>query len=258
MKKMVGLLLYGLAIFGVAAGGAWMLKSRQVANAPEQVTSNAPDPDDVAALFPQPDPLLQPEVDPKDDMLPVAVRPEAMSVEEIVRYGLGLKNREASIGKREDALQRAEMQHRLVLADIEGEQKQIEGLLAQARDQKNAAEQLLQQAADERKRLEAERTQAEQKQDASTGPAAVRDADLQANIKAMTEIVQGMAPDSAGGILKEWANNGKTDRAVQVLFNLEERKAAAILDAVKDEQLVGELLEKFTELQRPAKEAKRR
>ncbi|MEZ6062792.1 MAG: hypothetical protein R3C19_20810 [Planctomycetaceae bacterium] len=258
MKKMIGLLLYGLVMFGVAAGGAWFLRAKQADSAPDATAAANADPDDVSSLFPEPDPLLAPEVSPKDDLLPVAVRPQAMSVEEIVRYGLGLKTREESMRKREEALQRAESQQRLVLADIEGEQKQIEGLLAQARDQKTAAEELLQKVSAERKKMEAEQAEAAKNAPASTGSPAAVDADKQANLKDLTEVVQGMSPEGAGGILREWANNGKADIAVQILSNLEERKAASILDSMKDEQLVGELLEKFTELQRPPKSPKKR
>ena len=256
MKKPLGLALYGLVIFGVSAGGAWMMKSKQAAELQSEQGSEEPV-DEVDALFQKPDPLLVPEADPSDDMLPVAVRPQEMSVEEIVSYGLGLKNREEALRKREESLLRAESQHRLVLADIEGEQKEIEGLLAQAQDQRKAADELLQRISTQKAELDAAQ-QAAAQQSANGTSDAVVDEDKQANMKDLTEVIQSMTPEGASDLMREFANNGEMDTAVQILANLEERKAASILDAMQDKTLVGEMVQKFTELKRPPKPQKNR
>ncbi|MCA9049084.1 MAG: hypothetical protein KDA89_10180, partial [Planctomycetaceae bacterium] len=139
MKKMIILGVYGLAILGVSAGGTWYLRSQEAARKladetkPEELT---PSVGDLSA----PVDVTTPPLPEREQELPVAVRPGEMSVEEIVRYGLGLKTREAAIRQREEALQQTESRHRLVLADISGEQQEIEGLVAQARDQRLATE----------------------------------------------------------------------------------------------------------------------
>jgi flagellar motility protein MotE (MotC chaperone) len=257
MKKMIGLALYGLILFGVSAGGAWFLKSQQAADQQTAEDDTSTEVDEVEMLLQKPDPLLVPETTPEDDILPVAVRPQAMSVEEIVRYGLGLKNREQAIRNREEALQRTETQHRLILADIEGEQKEIEGLLAQARDQRMAADELLQRITAKKTELEAERLKAAE-QSAAGGTADILDDEQQANLKDLTEVMQSMTPEGASEVLREFANNGKMDMAVHILANLEERRAAAILDSMEDKTLLGELVDKFTELKRPPKPQKKR
>ena len=70
--------------------------------------------------------------------------------------------------------------------------------------------------------------------------------------------MQGLSPEKAAGVLKEFANNGKIDTAVEILSKLEDRNAAGILEAMDDEKLVSEIVEKFLLVKRPEPAAKRR
>ena len=264
MKKLIMIGVYGLLILGGAAGGTWFLRQRDL---DAQAAKDAEDVE-VSSLDRVVD-VTQPLPPEESKDLPVAVRPGEMSVEEIVRYGLGLKAREAAIREREDALRRTETQHRLVLADIEGEQKEVEGLLAQARDQRKASEALLTQANQQKmesqklldeaemKKVESEKMMKQMetraKDNEKAGASAAMDnkqVDREANIKNKVELVQGMAPETASAVLREWSNNGKMDEAVEVLSKLEARKASSILDAMNDEKLVSELLAKFDDMKR--------
>jgi flagellar motility protein MotE (MotC chaperone) len=266
MKKMIMIGVYGLLILGVSAGGTWFLRQKDMAAQEAldtKAAANDPPVSDLAAHVDVTTPL-PPKRD--DEELPVAVRPGEMSVEEIVRYGLGLKAREAAIRQREDALRRTETQHRMVLADIDGEQKEIEGLLAQARDQRTAAEQLLGQAQKERmdsekvmkemedkkKKMEIERQKTTSKKPSATAVGET-EVDRDANIKELVSVMAGMSPEASAGVMREFANDGKMDMAVEILSKLEERKAAGILDAMADEKLVSEIASRFLELKRPVK-----
>ena len=186
-----------------------------------------------------------------DDASPVAVRPQKMNVEEIVRYGLSLKSREQALRERENALQRVESQQQLVLADIEAEQRELEGLLAQARDQRAATGELLKTVRQTQIDVEKKKQEIEADHQQPVAGQSVSMKDRDENIKDLTEVVHSMSPEKAAGVLKEFANNGKTDMAVEILSKLEERKAAGILDAMDDEKLVGEFLEKFALVKRP-------
>ena len=124
MKKMMMIGIYGLVILGASAGGTWFLRQKDIEAQQAEADKVEPMPDSIADLAAPVDvtkPLEDPKDAPKEKELPVAVRPEEMSVEEIVRYGLGLRKREAAIHEREEALRRTETQHRLVLADIDGD-----------------------------------------------------------------------------------------------------------------------------------------
>jgi len=185
--------------------------------------------------------------------LPVAARPKPMSVEEIIRYGKGIKQRAEHLDKRESQLAEQESQLRLVLADVQGEQKEIDGLRTQIRDQIGTVETLLekldvkrsQQSEELKRTAEQSKLLEDQQQDVDS---LQRD-----NIKRMSAWFQNMEPAKAATFLKELSNDGKTDMAVQLLSNFEEREASKILAELDDPSLMIELIENFKKLKRAEK-----
>lgn len=298
MKKLLGLALYGLALFGVTAGVGLKLRSLSAPAttdvAPEAETQPAADPqrheiqpqrltvDHQGAIRHEP-PVK--EAAREDTTLPVAIRPEEMSVEQIVRLGLGLKERDEAIRQREAALQRTESQYLLLVADMQGEKKELEGLQIQARDQRVAAEQLLQQITTRKQELEQTRIQLEaQKKEieaarvqlerdrtkaSEAGSAAPTPADaaaaasdpaaiLQANIKTVSPIMASMTPEKAAEQLQEMVNNGNMPLAVGVVEAMDERKAGVVLDTITDKQLVNTILEQLGRNKVAAKPTRKR
>lgn len=268
MKKMLMIGIYGLLILGVSAGGTWYLRQQDLAEQQAAENETDPLPDSVGDLAEKVDVTnpLKPVEEPKNREIPVAVRPEEMSVEEIVRYGLGLKQRESAIHEREEALRRTEAQHRLVLADISGEQQEIEGLLAQAKGQREAAQQLLQQAQqqkqaseqllkdveDQQKKLSTEREKAAAKGTKLAGDTVVDEA---ANVKKLVEMVAAMSPEGGAKAIRDMANDGNSEQAVSVLTSIEPRTASAIMESLQasDEKLSQELVTKILQRRTPIK-----
>ncbi|HRA89368.1 MAG TPA: hypothetical protein PK992_14885 [Planctomycetaceae bacterium] len=76
------------------------------------------------------------------------------------------------------------------------------------------------------------------------------------NLKQLTEMFEGMSPETAASTIKVLSTNGETDMVVDVLVQLEQRKASAILDAIADEQLVSEFLIKINSRNSQPKSAK--
>ena len=76
------------------------------------------------------------------------------------------------------------------------------------------------------------------------------------NLKELTEMFEGMNPETAASAIKTLSANGETDMVVDVLVQLEQRKASAILDAIADEKLVGEFLVKINSRNSQPKAAK--
>ena len=76
------------------------------------------------------------------------------------------------------------------------------------------------------------------------------------NLKELTEMFEGMSPEVAAGTIRELSANGETDMVVDVLVQLEQRKASAILDAIADEKLVSEFLVKINSRNSQPKAAK--
>lgn len=254
MKKIAGLVLYAAALFGISAGVGWMLrpqppeKTDDPASTTQTVDHNAAPP-----LKPEPKSrrsvadrqTAESKTTAADEPLPVAVRPAPMSVEEIVRYGLQLKDRDAAIARREQALLTAERRQQLILADIQGEQKEIEGLFAQARDQRKATEELLGQVTQEKQKLDELQKKTESDRKAQESQGKEQDADVQANIRDLTTLVQNMEPSRAAQVISDWSDDGKIDLCVQVLASLDQRVAAEVVNAIKDEKLSSELLGRF-------------
>ncbi|MDA1232327.1 MAG: hypothetical protein O2856_16260 [Planctomycetota bacterium] len=65
------------------------------------------------------------------------------------------------------------------------------------------------------------------------------------NLKQLTEMFEGMTPLVAANTIKELVTTGEIDMVVDVLAQLEQRKASAILDSISDEKLVSEFLIKI-------------
>ena len=185
--------------------------------------------------------------------LPVAARPKPMSVEEIIRYGKGIKQRAEQLDKRESQLAEQESQLRLVLADVQGEQKEIDGLRTQIRDQIGTVETLLEQLDLKRSQQSEDLKRTAEQTKLLEGQQKDVDSLQRDNIKRMSAWFQNMEPAKAATFLKELSNEGKTDMAVQLLSNFEEREASKILAELDDPSLMVELVESFKKLTRAEK-----
>ena len=185
--------------------------------------------------------------------LPVAARPKPMSVEEIIRYGKGIKQRAEHLDKRESQVAEQESQLRLVLADVQGEQKEIDGLRTQIRDQIGTVETLLEQLDVKRSQQSEEQKQAAEQVKLLEDQQKDVDSLQRDNIKRMSAWFQNMEPAKAANFLKELSNDGKTEMAVQLLSNFEEREASKILAELDDPTLMVELIENFKKLKRDEK-----
>jgi len=273
MKKLLGLMIYGGLLFGLSAGGAWYMKSQHELALEEQ-RAELEDPN--AGLVPsstdQPT-LTHPNAGDaayvEDTLRQVPVRAGAMTVEEIVQYGMGLKERDQAIQQREEALQRLDERYRLIQEDIQAEQMEIEGILAQARNQKTAADEILRQAAErvqkaealkkdaerERKDIALEQTKAEQRNAVSPSVAAEQAAERRSNIKATAALLEGMSEDAGASTIGDLMDEGQSDLAVELLAGLEGRKAAKILEALAQQDggadKATELVYLFAVLKRP-------
>lgn len=196
---------------------------------------------------------------PLEHALPGSIRPRPVSVEELLRYSLGLKSREAAINGREKDLERRQSQVNIALTDIQGEQHELDGLRRQVKDQISAVDNLLARLAEERQSFEAEKAKAEEELKKYDTVKKDDDVAQRDNVKKMSTWFQGMEPEKAAGFLKSLANEGKMELAVQLLANFGEREASKVLAAIDDTTLTVELAEAFRTFKRAPKkdEAKR-
>ncbi len=234
MRNAMLMVLFGGVTFVAAAAGSWFLQS-QSSTEPAPTASSTGDSPPPPNAKPQAGSEVPESV---DGDLPVAVRPRPMSVEDILQFGLGLNTREQQLNAREETMRQEEQRLKLSLADIQGEQQNLEALQSQLQSQMTTCADLLAQVEQAREQLRSERENAQQELQQFSEVRIEASEQEQQNIKRMSEWFQGMEADKAAGALKELANDGKTDLAVQLLSNFEEREAAKILSALDDYALL--------------------
>jgi hypothetical protein len=193
---------------------------------------------------------------PLEHALPGSIRPRPVSVEELLRYSLGLKNREAAISGREKDLERKQAQVSIALTDIQGEQHELDGLRRQVKDQLAAVDSLLAKLSEERQKFEAEKSKATEEMKKYDSVKKDDEVAQRDNVKRMSAWFQQMEPEKAADFLKSLANEGKMDLAVQLLANFEEREASKVLAAIEDSTLTVELAEAFRSFKRAPKKDK--
>jgi hypothetical protein len=193
------------------------------------------------------------QLKPLEHALPGSIRPRPVSVEELLRYSLGLKSREAAIDGKEKNLERRQAQVNIALTDIQGEQHELDGLRRQVKDQITAVDNLLTKLAEERQAFQADKSKAEEEMKKYDSVKKDDDVAQRDNVKRMSAWFQGMEPEKAAGVLKSLANEGKMELAVQLLANFEEREASKVLAAIDDTQLTVELAEAFRTFKRAPK-----
>ncbi len=260
MRNIILMMLFAGVAFSASAAGSWFLQSKLK-------EKDAAEPEDVVALETSAEDPQAPDQPGNGETaiaasgadLPVAVRPRPMSVEEVLRFGMGLRKRETQLNEREKSLNQEEERIKLALADIRGEQQHIESLHAKLQGQTEQCQTILSEIEQARQQLAAERENARQQLEEFQEVRVDADEQEMQNIKKMSEWFQSMEPESAAGALKELVNDGKTDLAVKLLFNFEARDASKILSALDDYPLMIELAERVKEYKRPPrKEARRR
>lgn len=261
MKKLILIAVFGLIVFGASAGVSWMLRGQstpETAEESEETSTSeaekpAPAPSTAASASPSGPaaPAAAAGTNARPAGMPVAVHPRPMSIEELMRYGMGLNQRDEALQQREADMRAQELHIKLILADLNGEQETIDGLRTQVQSQLEAADALLQ-------KLEASRTElAESRRQAAEDLKAAQEAQIEIeqqqrdNIKQTATWLQAMDPDQAAGVLKEMANDGRLENGVKILAQLEEREVAKILSALNDPKLVDQFIDRFQSLKRP-------
>ncbi|SFI26157.1 MotE family protein [Planctomicrobium piriforme] len=280
MVKMIIVLFFGVAMFVASAAGSWYLQNKVLAThapagaAPAADPHAAPAADAHGATPPatasahaagdhgSPLQTSAPAATPgQGERLPVAIRPRDMSVEELLRYSMGVKEREEKVKQNEELLQKRRVQQQLALADIEGERREIDGLRVQISEQLKHAQTLIEKLNEVRTEFSQEKDAASQSLQQMKHERIAIDEEHMDNTKRLSQWIQGMDPEKAADVLTSMANDGdeQLEIAVQILRNLEEREAAKILSAIDDTKLVQMLIEKFRHLQKPpAKTAARK
>ncbi|QDT32820.1 MotE family protein [Thalassoglobus polymorphus] len=186
----------------------------------------------------------------------LSIRPQELSVEEMVRLGMDLKRREKRLKDDAEKLRQQEIHQQIALADIQQEQGAIEAQQTQVKSELAKAEILVDRLIQARQAVIDERTAAEEKLKKMEEVQIEVDEQHTTNTKKLAQWIQSMDEVKAAEVLREMANDGKMPIAVEILSHLEEREAAKILSSLDDAKLVQDLVSEFRNLKSP-KESKR-
>lgn len=261
MARLASYAIVGIIAFSAAAAGSWMLNKQQ--SQIEESADNEASPVAAEVTPEAPARHRSGETDREaaemiQEELPVAVRPRPISADEVFRLGTLMREREKMLKNREDILQEDETRLKLVLSDIKAEQQTIDGLHTQVRGSITAAEQILDRIDQQQQDFVSDQQQAKTDLEAIQESAVEFKESENDNIKRMAQWFQAMEPDKAAEFIRELADDGKLDMAVQLLGNFEERDASEVLSAMDDTSLVTELLDKFRMVKRPEKKSRDR
>lgn len=240
--KPVIMVLTGLIVFGAALAGGWYAKTNVLAPPPDADTDQ---PVDLTA-----DPVAgqTASLNEPTELMPVAVRDDAMSVEELLRFSLSLKERERVLREEEEQFQQRRVQQQLVLDDIQAEQTAINQLSEDVAQRLGSAQGMVDELNRLRESVIAEREKSQEEFSDIESRRIDISEQYKANDKKLSTWLQGMSSENAAGVLKEMANDGSMKVAVQLLSNFEEREAAKILDAIDDPKLLNEFITEFRNL----------
>ena len=220
MKNLLILALASLLLFSVAAGlSIWLQQSK----APTEATKDKDD-DKKKSAKEKPEPVDK-EKPPKDKSeVPETVTP---------------KERETAFEKRQARVE-------LILADMRTERDDFDKLSKTVAAETKAAI----AAADEDLRL-ADLKNAQKPNDPPKKPLVpFVDPGEQKNIDKLAAMYDAMAPDAAAKLAAEMSNNGSLETAVQILAKMKDTKLAKVLEAMPDQALAAQIVEKIKKLRK--------
>jgi len=241
--KTVLLLMTSAVLFAASTAASWYVQNH-VLNKPQPSMSESANSDGPDRFVPS---------QPMEEIPPTAVREDEMTVEELLRFSLSLKEREKKIIEQEDALQQRVLQQNIVLEDIRSEQQALDGMRSQLKSESKAIQDMLAQLEQVREAIILEREKTQQMYDDIESKQIEISEQFAKNDKKLSIWLQGLEPDKAADVLVEMVNDGKMDVVVQLLSHMEEREAASILGAIADQKLVNDIITAYRHLKEKTK-----
>ena len=244
--KVIGMLLAAAIVFAGAMTGAWWVKSQYFTSPEENLIADTPEEQRTRRLpIPNPDDHLL----SASNQLPVAVRPKEASIEEMLRLGMSLNEREKRIVSEEGKLNARVIQQQIAFDEITAERNEIDLMRNEVDSQLASAEQLISQLIQGRQAIIDERDAMEEKLKEMEDVQSNFNEQQQKRVKQLAQLIQSMDAEKSADIIREMSNDGKIRDAAEMLSLIEERDAAKILESIDDAKLVQDLVVEFKNLQ---------
>ncbi len=257
MVRFIILLVISAGLFVGGLGVSWFMMNKDAAkdNATHEPVAEKP----VTEKFPADAHAMPPPPAETGEHLPATIRADGkFSAEEIFRQGSSFRGQYEAIQRREEALRQEKVRLKLVMEDVKGERVELDSLRAAAEDAIVVAEKLLAKLEAEEAGIQEKKQATEKELETIKKNQIEYDVSEVANLKKLSDMFQGMPPETAAATLKHFANDGKMEMAVKILGTMEESKAAKIMASIEEPSVVAQLMEAYKSLKPPQAKANRK
>ena len=233
----------GLLCFAGAAAGSWYVKTEYV-----DAKEGEAKPDDPLgiALTSADTEEVEPETAQMNGDMRVPLRPEPVTLEEILLFNQKLDEREQTLQGREQEMENEEKRLKIILGDIQAEAATMESIQQSITDNLQVLENKLLQVQETQTATQDARNEVDEEKKKLDEFKMELGMNERENLKQIAQVVAGMDAGEAAGLLQEYANSGKLDLAAEILGRLEARDAAGVLGELgADKALQMQLTEKM-------------
>lgn len=251
--RMILYLFLGAMLFAGAATGSMLLARSQMQEQPVQDEPTAPQPEEQLVRRPLGEtrrnpldyPSGPPNSEPRAAELPISVRTAQISASEAFRLAESVRSEREALDKRWEAVEQREARIQLLYGDLQGQQREFEGLLKQIQDSMDALAEIERGVQEQRVKLEEQQREIDQKQKQLTSAEAKHSVGEAENAKTIAKWISEMEPESAAEQLKQLVDDGKMELAIQILSHLQEKQISKIFDAMPEKELVAVFIENY-------------
>lgn len=178
---------------------------------------------------------------------PLPAATNGVSADTILTLSQSLRERDATLQKREELAAKNEERIRFALDDLQRHQAKLQEQQKTIDIQLIRAERLVEKMQEIRSTKAGElplgQTDPSNPKAAAGGAAA-----SSSNLRAVSNWLKGLPPELAAESVRQWSNDGQMDLAAKLLSMLEEREATNILAALGDSTLFNQLVQKRIEM----------
>jgi flagellar motility protein MotE (MotC chaperone) len=252
MKRMILVLVVGLAMFGASAGLSWYLRHAELAHTGEATEAEGGHASDRVRLASDVGSRalskMPAALDPQG---PPSARATTPSAESVAQLAATLRQQQETVRTREQNLVIRQKHLEVIYLDLKNERKVLDDLRQQITDEMKALTEKMD--AMDKKGTELDKKKQDlnkQSQDVKQTIFEVETLE-QKNIKKMAETFNAMDAATSAELLQQMADGGKMEMAAKVLATMQERQAARVFSEMEDRGTVVQLLDKMKGLKRP-------
>lgn len=242
MRKVIGVGVVAIILFGLSAGGSIFLQSLKKDKA-KQDGETPPPAEKVTKEADTSPKATSSNQDPVRGLLGRReFNPEADAT---VQQAARLRDQQEDLRQREEQFKRRLKNLDLIAQDIRSGREEMDKLRREVIEEKKGADEMLGSIERSLRQLEEKKRQT----DADVAEQRKRitevDTTRMGNIKRVGNVSDTMNAADAASILMQMADGGNLDTAALLLSNMKDRKAAEVLSQLPDKALAAQLLEKM-------------